>query len=115
MKIHRTNCKNATNLLANYGYRVLKAEWVGDMKNNFVVDLVVTGVDSGIGVIQKITERISVQLGINIRSFSIAGDEGYFEGKIGVVVMNTDQLNQAIKALREIEGISNVVRIEKTE
>lgn len=115
LKIHRTNCKNATNLLANYGYRVLKAEWVGDMKNNFVVDLVVTGVDSGIGVIQKITERISVQLGINIRSFSIAGDEGYFEGKIGVVVMNTDQLNQAIKALKEIEGISNVVRIEKTE
>jgi guanosine-3',5'-bis(diphosphate) 3'-pyrophosphohydrolase len=115
LKIHRTNCKNATNLLANYGYRVLKAEWVGDMKNNFIVDLVVTGVDSGIGVIQKITERISVQLGINIRSFSIAGDEGYFEGKIGVVVMNTDQLNQAIKALREIEGISNVVRIEKTE
>lgn len=115
LKIHRTNCKNATNLLANYGYRVLKAEWVGDMKNNFVVDLVVIGVDSGIGVIQKITERISVQLGINIRSFSIAGDEGYFEGKIGVVVMNTDQLNQAIKALREIEGISNVVRIEKTE
>ncbi|MBP9193512.1 MAG: bifunctional (p)ppGpp synthetase/guanosine-3',5'-bis(diphosphate) 3'-pyrophosphohydrolase, partial [Saprospiraceae bacterium] len=27
MKIHRTNCPNATHLLANYGYRVLKVEW----------------------------------------------------------------------------------------
>ncbi len=113
LKIHRTSCKNATHLLANYGYRVIKAEWVGDKKNNFVVDLVVTGVDSGIGVIQKISDIISSQLGINIRSFSIAGEEGYFEGNIGIVVINTDQLNVAIKALTEIEGISNVVRKEK--
>jgi GTP pyrophosphokinase len=113
LKIHRTSCKNATHLLANYGYRVIKAEWVGDKKNNFVVDLVVTGVDSGIGVIRKISDIISSQLGINIRSFSIAGEEGYFEGNIGIVVINTDQLNVAIKALTEIEGISNVVRKEK--
>ncbi len=110
LKIHRTSCKNATHLIANYGYRVLKAEWVGDKKNNFVVDLVVTGVDSGIGVIQKISDIISNQLGINIRNFSIAGQEGYFEGNIGIVVINTDQLNVAIQALKEIEGISNVVR-----
>ena len=113
LKIHRSNCKNATHLLANYGYRVLKAEWAGEKKNNFVVDLVVTGVDSGIGVIQKISERLSNQLGINIRSFSIAGDEGYFEGNIGVVVINTSQLTQVIKALLEIEGISSVIRKEK--
>lgn len=113
LKIHRSNCKNATHLMAHYGYRVLKAEWAGEKKNNFVVDLVVTGVDSGIGVIQTITERISNQLGINIRSFSIAGEEGYFEGKIGVVVINTDQLNQVIKVLLEIDGISSVQRIEK--
>ena len=110
LKIHRTSCKNATHLLANYGYRVLKAEWVGDKRNNFVVDLVVTGVDSGIGVIQAISDKISNQLGINIRNFAIAGQEGYFEGDIGIVVLNTDQLNIAIKALMEIDGISNVVR-----
>lgn len=115
LKIHRTNCKNATNLLANYGYRVLKADWAGNQQNNFVVDLVVTGVDSGIGVIQKITDKISNRLGINIRSFSIAGDEGYFEGNIGIIVINTDQLNVVIKELKEIDGISNVTRKEKTE
>ena len=26
LKIHRANCPNATNLMANYGYRVMKAE-----------------------------------------------------------------------------------------
>ncbi|MEM9549347.1 MAG: RelA/SpoT family protein, partial [Bacteroidota bacterium] len=47
LKIHRQNCPNATDLLANYGYRVLKAEWANIVSNNFVVDLKITGVDSG--------------------------------------------------------------------
>lgn len=28
LKIHRINCPNATNMMVNYGYRVMKAEWV---------------------------------------------------------------------------------------
>ncbi len=114
MKIHRTNCPNATNMLANYGYRVMKAEWAGESAANFVVDLVVTGVDSGPGVIQKITEQISSFLGLNIRSFSIEGDEGYFEGKVGLFVANKNQLNQAVHSLQQLEGVSSVTRVDKS-
>jgi GTP diphosphokinase / guanosine-3',5'-bis(diphosphate) 3'-diphosphatase len=113
LKIHRTSCANATHLLANYGYRVLKADWVDNSATNFVVELRVTGVDSGPGVIQNLTNELSNKLGINIRSFSIAGKEGFFEGKIGIVVLNKDQVNLVIQTLERLEGISNVERTDR--
>jgi len=113
MKIHRTNCKNAVHLLANYGYRVLKAEWQNVLTTNFAVDLLVTGVDSGPGVIQSLTNEISNNLGINIRTFSIEGKEGIFEGKIGMFVLNKNQLNQALRAIEKLDGIQSVKRIVK--
>lgn len=111
VKIHRTTCPNAPFLLANYDYRVLKAEWGATVKADFVATITVTGIDAGPGVIQQLTDRIS-SLGINIRSFSITGEGGYFEGRISLVVSNTDQLNQAIMALKAFKFVANVSRME---
>lgn len=113
LKIHRTSCSNATHLLANFGYRVLKADWEDMLNNNFVVELLVTGVDSGPGVIQALTNELSMKLGINIKTFSIEGKEGFFEGRIGIVVLNKDQLNLVVQALEKLPGISSVVRTER--
>lgn len=114
MKIHRTTCPNATNLMANYGYRVMKAEWVQAGSASFKVDLLVTGIDTGPGVIERLSQRISSTLGLNIRSFYIDGDEGFFEGKISLIVNNKDQIIQAIQALKTLDGVSSVTRVEST-
>jgi len=111
LKIHRTNCKNATHLLANYSYRVLKAEWSKKTGTNFTVMLSIIGVDSGPGVITAISNEISNKLGVNIRSFSIQGDEGYFEGKVSIFVKNKDQLSQVINSIKKLDGITNVTRL----
>ncbi len=111
-KIHRTSCPNATNLMANYGYRVMKAEWVSSGDTSFVIDLKITGIDKGPGVIERLTHSISTDLGLNIRSFYIDGREGYFEGKISLLVLNKNQLNVAIKGLKNLPEVSTVVRIE---
>lgn len=111
VKIHRTTCPNAPFLLANYEYRVLKAEWGAAVKADFVATILVTGIDAGPGVIQQITDRIS-NMGINIRSFSISGEGGYFEGRISMVVANIDQLNQSIRALKEFKFVASVSRME---
>jgi GTP diphosphokinase / guanosine-3',5'-bis(diphosphate) 3'-diphosphatase len=111
IKIHRSTCPNAGNMLANYAHRILKADWGNSAVTDFVADILVTGIDSGPGVIQAITDRIS-SLGINIRSFSISGDAGYFEGRIGLVVSNTDQLQRVIMALKAFNGVSSVTRID---
>lgn len=112
LKIHRTTCPNAVHLLANYGYRVLKADWEGSAKSNYIVELLVTGVDSGPGVIQILTNELSNNLGVNIKSFSIAGNEGFFEGRIGIVVLNKNHLNLIIQSLEKLPGISSVIRLE---
>ncbi len=112
IKIHRANCPNASHLLANYGYRVMKAEWIVTTNTSFVADLKITGIDSGRGVIEQLTHAISSTLDINIRSFSIEGLEGYYEGKISLLVLNKDQLQVAIRTLEGLENVSRVERIE---
>jgi GTP diphosphokinase / guanosine-3',5'-bis(diphosphate) 3'-diphosphatase len=112
VKIHRTTCPNAMNLMANYGYRIMKADWNKSISSDFVAELVITGIDSGPGVIKKLTDKISSSMGLNIRSFAIEGKEGYFEGKVSLIVKNKDQLHQVIRLISQLEGISNVSRVE---
>lgn len=112
LKIHRTNCPNSTHILANYGYRVVKAEW-GDLnQSDFVVNMLITGVDDGPGVIERISKVISNDLNLNIRSFSIEGKEGYFEGKMSLLVKNKAQIDKAIYTLSKLNTIATVERIE---
>ena len=112
LKIHRTNCPNATNLMAHYGYRIMKAEWLFSDDMTFIADLRINGIDSGPGVIERVTHQISSQLGLDIRSLNIAGDEGYFEGMIKLKVRNINQLNQVIRALQGMDNVTSVVRVD---
>ena len=96
--------------MASYGYRVQKAEWSTTGNTQSVVNLRITGVDDGPGVIERVTNKISSGLGINIRSMSIEGKEGYFEGKLTLVVSNKNQLNMVIRGLKNLQGISSVYR-----
>jgi len=111
MKIHRSDCSNGLQLMARYGYRVMKAEWVHAPDSSFVADIYITGVDDGPGVIKQLSEQISNKLGLNIRSFYIdGGEEGYFEGRISIVVSNTNQISHAIQVLKELPQVHTAER-----
>jgi GTP pyrophosphokinase len=112
IRIHRTSCPNATHMMANYGYRVMKAEWVHTYGTQFVAELIVSGIDEGPGVLEKITNLLGTMLGINIRSFNVSADAGYFEARLSILVMNRDQLNMVMRALKNLVGINNVLRVE---
>jgi GTP pyrophosphokinase len=112
VKIHRTSCPNARDMMTNFGYRTLNADWSNHVATEFVANIVITGIDDGPGVIERVTGEISSKLGMNIRSFSIAGEEGYYEGKISLVVANTNQLSQVLRALKSLDGVSTVTRID---
>ncbi|MBY0542031.1 MAG: RelA/SpoT family protein, partial [Sphingobacteriaceae bacterium] len=45
IKIHRTNCPNAAQLMANYGYRIVKAKWNGQQELTFLTGLHIIGID----------------------------------------------------------------------
>ncbi len=111
MKIHRKNCKNAYNLFTNYGYRILQADWTTKLERDFVVELKIKGVDSGVGVIQLLTNELSNNLNINIRSMSIESNEGIYEGRLKIVVKDKNQLATVMKKLKSLDNISTVDRL----
>lgn len=111
MKIHRTTCPNAEFLQATFGYRIKKAEWIDSANIEFVAELLITGMDD-MGVVQHLSEIITHKKKINMRSFSMEGQDGHFEGKITVVVKSKDELNQLIMELKALEEVGTVARIE---
>lgn len=111
IKIHRKNCPNASSLIANYGYRVIKTKWSQKKKIAFLTGVRVTGLDD-IGIIQKITNVISSDLKVNMRSLSVDASEGIFKGHIMVYVDDTKQLDKLIKKLKKIEGILSASRFD---
>jgi GTP pyrophosphokinase len=74
----------------------------------------ITGLDD-VGVINKMTNIITGQLKINMRSLSFDTDDGIFEGKIMVYVHNTQQLDMLIDELKKLSGVLSVSRIEDNE
>jgi len=68
-----------------------------------------------VGVIQKITNVISGELKLNMRSLSIDSKDGIFEGTIMVYVHDREELNNFCNKLGALEGISKIERIEHVE
>lgn len=111
IKIHRTNCPNASKLMANYGYRIIKARWTSQKEVAFLTGLLIEGIDD-VGLINKITTVISQEYKVNIRSITIGSNEGIFEGSIMVFVNDTEQLENLIRSLKQISGITSIKRFE---
>ncbi|GAC1440726.1 MAG: RelA/SpoT family protein [Sediminibacterium sp.] len=109
--IHRTNCPNAAQLLANYGHRVVKTKWAKNKEISFLTGLKIIGMDD-VGVINKITNVISGDLRINISGLSIESREGLFEGTIKVFVHDKEELEELVNRLKSLNGIQTVDRFD---
>ena len=112
--IHRTTCPNATQLLANYGHRVVKTKWAKNKEISFLTGLKIVGLDD-VGVIHKITNVISGDLKINIAGLTIESGEGIFEGTIKVFVHDKEELEELVSRLKDLHGIQRVDRFDAEE
>jgi GTP diphosphokinase / guanosine-3',5'-bis(diphosphate) 3'-diphosphatase len=112
IKIHRTDCPNAARLLASYGHRIIKTKWAKNKEISFLTGVKLIGIDD-VGVIQKITNIISGELKLNMRSLSIDSKDGIFEGTITVFVHDREELMRLCSQLSALDGISSVQRLEK--
>jgi len=110
--IHRTNCPNAQEMLSRYGYRVVKARWNKIDKGAFFpVTLLITGMDD-LGIVSNISDVISKDLQVNMRSISIESNDGMFEGSITLLVKDTQHLEALVRKLRKVKGIMNIKRLD---
>jgi GTP pyrophosphokinase len=110
IKIHRTGCPNASNMIARYPYRVVMAKWTRS-KNvpSFLATIRITGVED-IGIVNKIGD-ILAGYSISIRSFNYSMDEGMFEGTLGIMVPNNDVLYGIMRKIHTIKGVLKTSRI----
>jgi guanosine-3',5'-bis(diphosphate) 3'-pyrophosphohydrolase len=111
IKIHRTNCPNAQELLSKYAYRVMKARWRNAETVQFEVGLKFSGIDD-VGIVQNITNIISTDMNVNMRAISFEANHGIFQGKVIVLVHDTKHLSALTERLKAIEGVLTVDRIE---
>lgn len=111
IKIHRTGCPNAQELMSKYAYRVIKARWRNKDTVQFEVGLRFSGIDD-VGIVQSITNIISTDMNVNMRSISFEANDGIFQGKVMVLVHDTMHLNQLMDKLKAVNGVLTVDRIE---
>ncbi|PTS98199.1 RelA/SpoT family protein [Pedobacter sp. HMWF019] len=111
IKIHRTNCPNAAQLMANYGYRIVKAKWNRQKELTFLTGLHIIGIDD-VGLINNITKVISNDFKVNMRSITVDTDNGIFDGSIMIYVNDKEHLDKLIENLLEVRGVTGVTRFD---
>ncbi len=114
IKIHRMNCPNAVQLMAKYSYRVVKTRWTKQHEIAFLTGIKINGIDD-VGLVNKITNIITGQLNLNMRSISFESADGIFEGTIMVYVNDTTQLEDLIDRMKSLDGILDVIRLDGDE
>ncbi|MDN3670034.1 bifunctional (p)ppGpp synthetase/guanosine-3',5'-bis(diphosphate) 3'-pyrophosphohydrolase [Echinicola jeungdonensis] len=111
IKIHRTSCPNALELLSNHGNRVIKARWTSQQEIAFLAGLKIVGTDR-VGLINDLTQVISSELKVNMRSITVDSDSGLFEGSIKLYVHSTHHLENLINNLSKVPGVIKVTRFD---
>ncbi|TKB97010.1 RelA/SpoT family protein [Pedobacter cryophilus] len=111
IKIHRTNCPNATKLMSSFGYRIVKAKWTSQKQLAFLTGLKIIGIDE-VGLINNLTKVISSDFKVNMRSITVDTEDGIFNGTIMVYVNDTKHLENLINELKQVKGITDVARFD---
>jgi guanosine-3',5'-bis(diphosphate) 3'-pyrophosphohydrolase len=111
IKIHRTNCPNAVQLMAKYSYRIVKTKWTKQHNIAFLTGIKINGIDD-VGLVNKITNIITGQMNLNMRSISFESEDGIFEGNIMIYVHDTSELDDLNSRLSALDGILSVERYD---
>ncbi|MFZ1801125.1 MAG: TGS domain-containing protein, partial [Chitinophagaceae bacterium] len=114
LSIHRTNCPNAAQMMANYGHRIVKTKWAKNKEISFLTGLKIIGMDD-VGVVNKISNVISGEMKINIAALTIESMEGLFEGTIKIFVHDKEELDDLVEQLKKLNGIQSVKRFDTDE
>lgn len=109
IKIHRTDCPNAPEMIARYGYRIIAARWSGKSGSQYPVNLEIVGHDD-MAIVANITSLISKDTDVSLRSISINSNAGLFQGTLTVMVSDNKALETIVKKIKQVKGVKNVLR-----
>ncbi|MBT8394248.1 MAG: RelA/SpoT family protein [Bacteroidia bacterium] len=110
IKVHKKNCPNAVSLQSNYAYRIMPAKWIDSTQQEFIAELRLSGIDN-IGLLNDITNVISSNMHVNMKSIKFDTNGGLFNGRIKILVKNNTVVNKLMQNLKKINGIEKVNRV----
>jgi len=108
--VHRTNCRQAMDEMANHENHTVRAKWRPGEQLALLTGIALTAIDSK-GLLQEITRHISEELDLNMRAITLEASEGVARGIIMLYVNDVDSLNGLIEKLKLIDGVEDVRRI----
>jgi len=110
IKIHREDCPNAPELRKRFGYRIVKAKWSGKGSSQYAITLRIIGNDD-IGIVNNLTNIISRDEKLILRSINIDSHDGLFSGNLTIMIDDNTRLEALLKKLRTVKGVKQVERI----
>ncbi len=112
--VHRTDCQTAVKIMSSQGNKLVAAKWTQHKVLSYLAKIQLNGWDR-FGVYNSITNTITKELNISMRTINLHGHDGIFNGTIDLYVHNTNDLNNLILNLIKIKGVDSVHRVEVTE
>ncbi len=114
IEIHRTNCPEAIGLMSTFGKQIIKAKWNFGERVGFLAGIHITGTDT-LGLVNNITNVISDNYGINMRTIHFTTSGNFAEGTITLYVNDTKSLNKLMQNIKQIRGVDKVERIDSIQ
>ncbi len=108
--VHKHDCNFAISLQSNFAYRIIPAFWVDSNKQEFTVELQMSGIDQK-GLVNQVTRIISNHMNIDIKKMNFYTEEDLFKGNILIRVNNQEHIKKLIQKLLTISGIEKIARI----
>ncbi|MBN1107625.1 MAG: bifunctional (p)ppGpp synthetase/guanosine-3',5'-bis(diphosphate) 3'-pyrophosphohydrolase [Bacteroidales bacterium] len=110
IKIHRTSCPNAPNLMSRYPYRIVTVRWTRTgQQSSFITSVKITGVED-ISIVNRIADIVAAY-NVSIRNFNYSMNDGMFEGTLNLLVPNNDILYGIMKKIQSIKGVLKTSRM----
>ena len=108
--IHRADCPNARRLRENYPYRIMEARWRNSGQGAFRASIRIVAEDRT-GMINHITDVISRDLKLNIRSMNLSSSGGVLSGELHVEVPGAGMLDMLVHSILRIRGVQKAYRV----
>lgn len=108
--VHKKSCHEAQSLASKFGNRVVIPQWLLE-RQDYPIRLSIKGLDR-VGMLNDITQCISLGMGINMRKIQMGMDGGVFEGYVEMFVHDKKNLDKLIADLKKLNGVQDVVRTD---
>jgi len=112
--IHKRNCPEALKIMTQQGDSIITAEWTKFKRLSYLSRIKLSGFDR-VGIVNEVTNIISKQNNINMRTVHFDTHDGIFEGDLYLYIHNVQDLSELISKLLKISGMDTVERIEKIQ